>query len=38
VQLRDFFSDLTGVVTFDAVGRRYPDHLTGEDLSLVSLT
>jgi hypothetical protein len=35
---RDFFPDLTGVFTHDTVGRRLPDCLTGEDLSLASLS
>jgi hypothetical protein len=34
---RDFFPDLTGVFTHDTVGRRLPDCLTSEDLSLASL-
>jgi hypothetical protein len=35
---RDFFPDLTGVFTFDAIGRQYPDRLTGNDLSPASLS
>jgi hypothetical protein len=35
---RDFFPDLTGVYTFDTVGYRHPGRLTGEDLSLASLS
>jgi hypothetical protein len=42
VHLRDrarySFLDLIGVFTFDAIGHRYPDRLTGEDLSLTSLS
>jgi hypothetical protein len=35
---RDFFPDLTGVFTFDAVDRHYPDRLASEDLSLAFLS
>jgi hypothetical protein len=34
----DFFPDLTEVFTFDTIGRRHPDRLTGEDLSPASLS
>jgi hypothetical protein len=37
-QARDFFPDLTRVFTHDVVGHRHPDRLTGEDLSLASLS
>jgi hypothetical protein len=37
-QARDSFPDLTEVFTFDALGRRYPDRLASEDLSLASLS
>jgi hypothetical protein len=34
---RDFFPDLIGVFIFNVVGRRHPNLLASEDLSLASL-